>query len=75
MIDIVVVGGMSIAHMGLGTCIDVPWVVGGNDLDLQSGILVDTLDRDIVDWDSIFSLSHDHYVLDFYYYYPIFYPC
>ena len=36
---------------------------------------MDTLDRDIVAWDSIFSLFHDHYVLDLCYYYPIFYPC
>ena len=76
MIDtVVVVGGMGIAHMGLGISIDVPQVVDDNDLNSQSGILFDTLDRDIVDWDSIFFLSRDHYILDLYHYYPIFYPC
>ena len=76
MIDIVVVAGdMSIGHMGLGICIGVPLVVDDNDLDLEIGIRVDTLDRDIADWDSIFSLFHDHCVLDLCYYYPIFYPC
>ena len=76
MIDIVVVaGGMSIDHMGLGICIDGPSVVDDNDLDLKIGIPVGTLDHDIADWDSIFSLSHNHYVLDLCYYYPIFYPC
>ena len=75
MIDIVVVaGGMNIGHMGLGICIDVPSVVDDNDLDLEIGIPVDTLDRGIADWDSIFSLFHDHCVLDLCYYYPIFYP-
>ena len=67
-IDIVVVAGdMSIGHMGLGICIDVPSVVDDNDLDLEIGIPVDTLYRDIADWDSIFSLFHNHYVLDLYY--------
>ena len=76
MIDIVVVaGGMNIGHMGLGICIDVPPVVDDNDLNLEIGIPVDTLDCDIADWDSIFSLFHDHCVLDLCYYYPIFYPC
>ena len=75
-IDVVVVaGGMSIGHMGLGICIDVPLVVDDNDLDLKIGIPLDTLDHDIADWDSIFSLSHDHYVLGLCYYYPILYPC
>ena len=74
-IDIVVVAGdRNIGHMGLGICIDVPLVVDDNDLDLETGIPADTLDRDIVDWDSIVSLFHDHYVLDLCYYYPIFYP-
>ena len=74
--DIVAVaGGMSIGHMGLGICIDVPSVVDDNDLDLKIGIPVDTLDRDNADWDSIFSLCHDYCVLDLCYYYPIFYPC
>ena len=74
-IDIAVVaGGMSIGHMGLGICIDVPSVVDDNDLDLKIGIALDIPDRDIADWDSIFSLFHDHYVLDLSYY-PIFYPC
>ena len=71
---VVVVGDMSIAHMGWDICIDVPWVEDDNDLDLKIGILIDALDRDIADWDSIFSLCHDHYVLDPCYYYPIFYP-
>ena len=76
MIDIVVVaGGTSIGHMGLGIYIDVPLVVDDNDLDLEIGIPVDTLGRDIADWDSIFSLFHNHYVLDLCYCYPIFYPC
>ena len=76
MIDIVVVAGdMSIAHTGLGTCIDVPSVGDDNDLDYETGIPVDTLDCDIAGWDSIFSLFHDHCVLDLCYYYPIFYPC
>ena len=76
MIDIVVVAGdMSIGHMGLDICIDVPWVVDDNDLDLEIGIPVYTLDCDIADWDSIFSLFHDHCVLDLCCYYPIFYPC
>ena len=76
MTDIVVVaGGMNIGHMGLGIGIDVPSVVDDNDLDLEIGIVVDTQDCDIVDWDSIFSLFHDHCVLDLCYYYPIFYPC
>ena len=75
-IDIVVVAGdMNIGHMGLGICIDVPSVVDNNDLDLEIGIPADTLDHDIVDWDSIFSLFRDHFVLDLCYYYPIFYPC
>ena len=72
---VVVVGGMSIGHMGLGIFIDVPLVVDDNDLDLKIGIPVDTLGRDIADGDSIFSLFHDHYVVDLCYYYPIFYPC
>ena len=64
MTDIVVVaGGMNIGHMGLGICIDVPSVVDDNDLDLEIGIPVDTLDRGIADWDSIFSLFHDHSLL------------
>ena len=64
-IDIVVVAvGMNTGHMGLGICIDVPSGVGNNDLDLETGIPLDTLDHDIADWDSIFSLFHDHYVLD-----------
>ena len=55
--DIVVVaGGMSIDHMGLGICIDVPSVEDGNDLDLKIGIPVDTLGHDIAGWDSISSL-------------------
>ena len=75
MIDIVVVAGdMSIGHMGLGIYIGVPSMVDNNDLDLEIGIPVDTLDRDIADWSSIFSLFHDHCVLDLCYYYPIFYP-
>ena len=70
MIDTVVVaGGMNIDHMGLGIFIDVPLVVDDNDLDLKIGIVVDTLACDIADWDSIFSLSHNHYVLDLCYYY------
>ena len=73
-IGIVVVGGMNIGHMGLDICIDVLWVVDDSDFGLQIGVVVDTQDRDIVDWDSIFSLFHDHYVLDLCYYYPIFYP-
>ena len=76
MIDTVVVpGGMNIDHMGLGIYIDVQLAVDDNNLDLRIGIVVDTLARDIADWDSIFSLSRDHYVLDLCYYYPIFYPC
>ena len=75
MIDIVVVAeGMNIGHMGLGIYIDVPSVVADNGSDFDIGIPVDTLDHDIADWDSIFSLFHDHCVLDLYYYYPIFYP-
>ena len=74
-IDIVVVAGdKNIGHMGLGIGIDVPWVVDNNDLDLETGTRADTLDHDIVDWDSIVFLFHDHYVLDLCYYYPIFYP-
>ena len=74
-IDIFVVAGdMNIGYMGVGICIGVPWVVDDNDLDLEIGIPADTLDRDIVDWDSIFSLFCDHCVLDLCYYYPIFYP-
>ena len=61
---VVVVGDMSIGHIGLGICIDVPLVVDDNDLDLKIGIPVDTLGCDIADGDSIFSLFHDHYVLD-----------
>ena len=72
---VVVATGMDTDHMGLGTCIDVPWGVVSNGLDFEIGIPVDTLDHDTADWDSIVSLFHDHYVLDFYYYYPIFYPC
>ena len=73
-IDTVVGAGvMNIGHMELGICIDVPSVVGNNGFDLEFGIPVDTLDRDIADWDSIFSLFHDHCVLDLCYYYPIFY--
>ena len=72
---VVVETGMDPDHMGLGTCTDVPWEVVGSDLDFGIGILVDTLDRDTADWNSIISLFHDHYVLDLYYYYPIFYPC
>ena len=64
-LDIVVVAaGMNTGHMGLSICIDVPLGVGDNDLDLEIVIPLDTLDRDIADWDSIFSLFHDHYVLD-----------
>ena len=75
-IDIVVVAGdRNIGHMGLDMCIDVPLVGDDNDLDLETGHLVDTLDHDIVYWDSSVSLFHDHYVLDLCYYYPIFYPC
>ena len=71
---LVIVGGMSIDHMGLDICIDVPLVVDDNDLDLEIGIPVNTLGLDITDWNSIFDLFHDHYVLDPYYYCPIFYP-
>ena len=68
MIDIVVVAvGTNTGHMGLGICIDVPSGVGDNDLDFEIGIPLDNLDNDIADWDSIFSLFHDHYVLDLYY--------
>ena len=64
-LDIVVVAAdMNTGHMVLGICIDVPLGVGNNDLDLEIVIPLDTLDRDIADWDSIFSLFHDHYVLD-----------
>ena len=72
---VVVETDMDTDHMGLGTCIDVPLGVVGSDLDFEIGIPVDTLDHDTADWDSIVSLFHDHYVLDLYYYYPIFYPC
>ena len=72
--DIVVVGGMNIGHMGFNIYIDGPLVVAGNDLDWRIGIPLDTLDRDIADWDSIFSLCNNHCVLDLCYYYPIFYP-
>ena len=66
--DMVVVGmAMSTGHMGLGICIDAPWGVGDNDLDLEIEIPVDTLDHYTADWDSIVSLFHDHYVLDLYY--------
>ena len=66
--DIVVVAmGMNTGHMGLGICIDVPSGVGDNDLDLEIGIPVDTLDHNTADWDSIVSLFHDYYVLDLYY--------
>ena len=61
---VVVVAGMNTGHMGLGICIDVPSVVDDNDLDLEIEIPVDTLDRDIADWDSIFSLFNNHCVLD-----------
>ena len=47
--DIVVVGGMGIAHMGLGTCTDGPWVVDDNDSGLQTGFVVGTLGSGIVD--------------------------
>ena len=60
---VVVVTGMNTDHMGLGICIDAPSGVGGNDLDLEIGIPVDTLDHDTADWDSIISLFHDRYVL------------
>ena len=72
---VVVEMDMDTDHMRLGTCIDVPWGVVGSDLDFEIGIPVDTLDHDTADWDSIVSLFHNHYVLDLYYYYPIFYPC
>ena len=75
MMDIgVVAAGLNTGYMGLGICTDVPSGVGDNDLDLEIGISVDTLDHDTADWDSIVSPFHDHYVLDLYYYYPIFYP-
>ena len=73
--NVVVVVGMSIDHMGLGICIDVPLVVDDNDLDVEIGIPVDSLGLDIADGNSIFYLFHDHYALDPCYYYPIFYPC
>ena len=72
---VVVAGGMDTDHMGLGIYIDVPSGVVGSDLDFENGTPVDTLDHDTADWDSIVSLFRDHYVLDLYYYYPIFYPC
>ena len=46
---IVVAEDMSIAHMGLGICIDVPSVVGDNDLGLQTVSVVGTLGHDIAD--------------------------
>ena len=49
MTGIVVVGGMGIAHMGLGICTDGPWVVDDNDSGLQIGSVVGTLDRGIAD--------------------------
>ena len=47
--DIVVIGGMGIAHMGLGICTDGPWVVDDNDSGLQIGFVVGTLGLGIVD--------------------------
>ena len=46
---VVVAVGMSTGHMGLGICIDGQSGVGDNDLDLEIGTPVDTLDRDIAD--------------------------
>ena len=46
---IVVAGDMSIAHMGLGICTDVPWVVGDSDSGLQTGSLFGTLGHGIAD--------------------------
>ena len=46
---IVVAGDMSIAHMRLGICTDVPWVVDDNDLGLQIGFVFGTLDHGIAD--------------------------
>ena len=46
---ILVAGDMSNAHMGLGICTDALWVVDDNDLGLQTGSVVDTLGRGIVD--------------------------
>ena len=47
--DIVVAGDMSIAHMGLSICTDVPWVVDDNDSGLQTGSVFGTLDHGIAD--------------------------
>ena len=46
---IVAAGDMSIAHMGLGICTDVPWLVDDNDSGLQIRSVVGTLDRGIAD--------------------------
>ena len=46
---IVVAGDMSIAHMGLGICTDVPWVVDDNDSGLQTGSIFGTLGHGIAD--------------------------
>ena len=46
---IVVAGDMSIAHMGLGICTDVPWVVDNNDSGLQTGSVFGTLGHGIAD--------------------------
>ena len=46
---IVVAGDMSIAHMGLGICTDVPWVVDDNDSDLETESVFGTLGHGIAD--------------------------
>ena len=67
--------GMGIDHMGLGIYIDVPLGVVGSDLGFENETPVGTLGHDTADWGSIVYLSHDHCVLDLYYYYPIVYLC
>ena len=63
--------GVGIDHMGLGIYIDVPLGVVGSDLGFEIETHVGTLGHDTADWGSIVYLSHDHWVLDLYYYYPI----
>ena len=49
MTGIVVVGDMNTVHMGLGSNIDVPFMVGNNDLGFQIRSVVGTPGRDIAD--------------------------
>ena len=66
---------MGIDHMGLGIYIDVPLGVVGSDFGFVNETPVGTLGHDTADWGSIVYLSHDHCVLDLYYYHLIVYLC